>query len=198
MGNRWARETFPTYGMEEIAARYVVPSVMGTSTESIRNEMAALLPRLRRFAASLTGNINDADDLVQDTVERALRALSQWQAGTRLDSWMFRIAQNLWIDQLRARRVRAFAAHDPDAAENVSIDGRREVEARLDLADAVRALSQLPDEQRIAVALVFVDGMSYREAAETLQVPIGTVTSRLARARSALEAHMLGEKKAVG
>src|SRR5271154_5851848 len=105
--------------MEEIAAPHVVVLAMDASIETIRNQMAALLPRLRRFALSLAGNRADADDLVQDTIERALRNLHQWQEGTRLDSWMFRIAQNLWIDQTRARRVRALVAHDPDAAEKI-------------------------------------------------------------------------------
>src|SRR5580692_5446876 len=122
---------------------------MDLSTESIRTQMVALLPRLRRFALSLAGNRADADDLVQDTVERALRNLHQWQQGTRLDSWMFRIAQNLWIDQTRARRVRAIVAHDPDAAASAATDGARDAEARLAFADTVKALAELPDEQRV-------------------------------------------------
>jgi RNA polymerase sigma-70 factor (ECF subfamily) len=177
--------------MEEKAGRPVVTVAMDATTLSIRNQMAALLPRLRRFALSLTGNRADADDLVQDTVERALRSLHQWQQGTRLDSWMFRIAQNLWIDATRARRVRA--AHDPDAAENIAIDGARDAEARLVFAETVRAIAELPEDQRVVVALVLVDGMSYREAADILKVPMGTVTSRLARARMTLAQRVLGE-----
>jgi RNA polymerase sigma-70 factor (ECF subfamily) len=170
----------------------VVKAAMDASTQSIRNQIAALLPRLRRFALGLTGNPADADDLVQDAVERALRSLHQWQQGTRLDSWMFRITQNLWIDAVRARRVRAVVAHDPEAAEKVAVDGAREVEARLTFADTVRALAELPEEQRAVVALVLIDGMSYREAADTLEVPMGTVTSRLARARMALAQRIFG------
>jgi RNA polymerase sigma factor (sigma-70 family) len=170
---------------------------MDASTQSIRNQMAALLPRLRRFALSLTGNGADADDLVQDTVERALRNLHQWQQGTRLDSWMFRIAQNLWIDTTRARRVRAMVTHDPEAAEKVAVDGARDAEARLAFADTVRALGELPEEQRVVVGLVLVDGMSYREAADVLNVPMGTITSRLARARIALAARVFGEPQKV-
>ena len=167
---------------------------MDPTTESIRSEMAALLPRLRRFAISLTANRADADDLVQDTVERALRSLHQWQRGTRLDSWMFRIAQNLWIDQRRARRVREIVVDDPDAAARVAVDGVREVESKLAFADMVRAFAELPEDQRVVTALVLVDGMSYREAADVLGVPIGTVTSRLARARTALAARVFGEE----
>jgi RNA polymerase sigma factor (sigma-70 family) len=183
--------------MEERGGSPVVIVAMDTSTEAVRNQMAALLPRLRRFALSLAGNRADADDLAQDTIERALRNLHQWQQGTRLDSWMFRIAQNLWIDQMRARRVRAVVSHDPDAAEKVATDGARDAEARLAFADTVKALAELPEEQRVVVGLVLVDGMSYREAADVLNVPMGTVTSRLARARTALVARVFGKAEAV-
>ncbi len=166
------------------------------SLETIRNEMVATLPRLRRFALSLSGNAGDADDLVQDTVERALRNLHRWQDGTRLDSWMFRIAQNLWIDNRRAAKVRAGVAGDPGQAEHVAVDGARDAEARLAFAATVAALGDLPDEQRLAVSLVVIEGQSYREAAEALGVPIGTLTSRLARARSALALKVFGTTEA--
>src|SRR5215472_4740876 len=104
---------------------------MTPSLDSLRAEMVALLPRLRRFAVSLTGRAGDADDLVQETVERALRHLHRWEPGTRLDSWMFRIAQNLWIDRCRAERVRTTVAGDPAEAEAVAIDGVADMEARL-------------------------------------------------------------------
>ena len=169
---------------------------MDPSTESIRTDIAALLPRLRRFALSLTANRADADDLVQDTVERALRHLHQWQRGTKLDSWMFRIAQNLWIDQKRARRVREIVVDDPEAAAAAAVDGARDAESKLVFADMVRAFAELPEDQRVVTALVLVDGMSYREAADVLNVPIGTVTSRLARARVALAARVYGEEGA--
>lgn len=178
--------------MEDFGRSPVVAAVMDASVETIRNQMVALLPRLRRFALSLAGNRTDADDLVQDTIERALRRLDQWQEGTRLDSWMFRIAQNLWIDALRARRVRNLVDADPDAAPGASHDGVRDAEAKLTFAATVRAMQDLPDDQRVAVALVLVDGMSYREASDILQVPIGTLTSRLGRARMALAERIYG------
>lgn len=153
--------------------------------------MMALLPRLRRFALALTGRVADADDLVQDTVERALRHLDRWESGTRLDSWMFRIAQNLWIDTLRSRRVR-MGTGDIAEAEQVPFDGARAAESSLLLSETRRALADLPEEQRVVVALVLIDGLSYRGAAEILDVPIGTVTSRLARARETLAARVLG------
>jgi len=150
-----------------------------------------MLPRLRRFAVSLTGNMTDADDLVQDTMERALRNLHRWQADTRLDSWMYKIAQNLWIDTVRARRVRATVPGE--VAEDAAItDGVRTAEARLTFADTCRALAVLPEEQRVVVSLVLIEGLSYRDTADILELPIGTVTSRLARAREALAEKVFG------
>lgn len=164
---------------------------MSASIESIRHQMTALLPRLRRFALSLTGSsAADADDLVQDTVEKALRNLHRWEEGSRLDSWMFRIAQNLWIDAVRSKRVRN--AVPLDEHHGGASDGAHDAETRLVFARTCEALAELPAEQRAVVALVLIDGMAYREAAEILGVPIGTVTSRLARAREALAARVLG------
>lgn len=155
--------------------------------------MVAHLPRLRRFALSLTGNRADADDLVQDTVERALINLHRWERGTRLDSWMFRIAQNLFIDGTRTKkRRRAVVSESLEAAGNVSVDGVRAAESKIAFTDLCRALGELPQEQRSAVALVLIDGMSYRDAAEVLGVPIGTLTSRLSRARETLAERVLG------
>jgi RNA polymerase sigma factor (sigma-70 family) len=166
---------------------------MDAPLETVRAELVALLPRLRRFALSLTGTASDADDLVQDAVERGLRNLHRWQPGTRLDSWMFRLTQNLWIDTVRARRIRAATPLDADEAQHVAADGARAMDAHLTLAETSRALAKLPEEQRVAVALVLVEGMSYRDAAEVLGVPIGTLTSRLYRARAALAEALLGE-----
>jgi RNA polymerase sigma-70 factor (ECF subfamily) len=168
---------------------------MGEALDRNRAEMLALLPRLRRFAMALTGQATEADDLLQDTIERALRSLDQFIPGTRMDSWMFRIAQNLWIDRLRSRRARGQSV-ELEAAEEVSVDGRRAAEARLMVTDTARAMAALPDDQRAAVALVLIDGLSYREAADVLQVPVGTLTSRLARAREALAAQVLGRATA--
>lgn len=157
------------------------------SPDTIRAQMVQLLPRLRRFAIALAGSQADGDDLVQDTVERALKNLHTWEPGTRLDSWMFRIAKNRFIDIRRtAKRVRSVAIDAPQEAAAVAEDGARTVEARLELRDVTIALAALPDEQREAVALVLVDGMSYRDASDFLAIPIGTLTSRIARAREAL------------
>lgn len=142
----------------------------------------ALLPRLRRFAYGLTGSRDEADDLVQSACERALSRLHQWRPGTRLDSWMYRILQTVWIDRLRSRRTRIEA--EPELLRRLAGgDAQRELEARLDLARVRRLIAALPDEQRLVLVLVTVEGFSYKDAAETLGIPIGTVMSRLARAR---------------
>ena len=160
---------------------------MEVFTDTIRTQMVQLLPRLRRFAVALTGSRADGDDLVQDTVERALKNLHHWEPGTRLDSWMFRIARNRFIDICRSARHGAMVVmHAPDEAATVHTDGVRAMESHLALQDVARALLALPQEQREALALVVIDGLSYREASDILDVPIGTLTSRLARAREAL------------
>jgi RNA polymerase sigma-70 factor (ECF subfamily) len=154
--------------------------------DAVLEEMVALLPRLRRFARGLTGSLADADDLVQTACLRALDRIGQWRPGTRLDSWMFRILQNLWIDQLRERRGREVAMDPVDLAERSVGDAAREQEARIALGEVRREVAKLPPEQRAVLMLVSVEGVSYKEAAEILEIPIGTVMSRLARARLAL------------
>ena len=166
---------------------------MDASRDTILADMVANLPRLRRFALSVTGNRTDADDLVQDTVERALRHLNQWQSGTRLDSWMFRIAQNIFIDARRAARRKGRVLVDSGGAlPEAGIDGVRAAEAHVTWTETCLALATLPEDQRSAVALVLIDGMSYRDASEVLGIPIGTLTSRLARARDALTIRIFG------
>jgi RNA polymerase sigma-70 factor (ECF subfamily) len=153
------------------------------------DQLIAVLPRLRRFARGLTGSIVEADDLVQAACERALARQHQFQPGTRFDSWMFRIVQTIWIDQIRARDVRKEEGEAED--ERLGSDEPvRRVEARLALAEVRRAVSRLPVDQRAALLLVTVEGLSYKEAAEVAQVPVGTIMSRLARARIALQAQL--------
>jgi len=149
------------------------------------DQLIAVLPRLRRFARGLSGSFVDADDLVQAACERALSRQHQFQEGTRFDSWMFRIVQTIWIDQVRSRDVRK---EEGDIAEDRlgSDEPARRVEARLALNEVRRALDYLPPDQRAALLLVTVEGLSYKEAAEAVQVPVGTIMSRLSRARIAL------------
>lgn len=164
---------------------------MSTSeSENPRDAIATLLPRLRRFARTVTRHREDADDLVQVAVERALRRLDQWQPGTRLDSWMFRIMQNAWIDEVRSRSRRDEVPVDDDLAE--TIGGADETGRHIARLAVQAAMARLPEDQRIAVGLVLVEGLPYKEAAQVLGIPIGTLTSRLARGREALQA-LLGE-----
>jgi RNA polymerase sigma-70 factor (ECF subfamily) len=164
---------------------------------SISDQLIAVLPRLRRFARGLTGSAAEADDLVQAACERALTRAHQFQEGTRFDSWMFRIAQTIWIDQLRSRNTRKEVVED-EALHVGSDEPSRRVEARLALQEVRAALAQIPAEQRMALLLVTVDGMSYKQAAEVANVPVGTIMSRLARARVALQAKLEESKLDLG
>lgn len=159
----------------------------------LQREIVDLLPRLRRLARALARDVADADDLVQATVERALVHQGQWRPGTRLDSWMFRIMKNAWIDETRARRRRNVVLAPEEQGESVGHDGAAAMQARLEAGDVERAMARLPDEQRLAVALVLVEGLSYKDAAEVLEVPQGTLTSRLVRGRMALVAELEGQ-----
>ncbi|MDL2357989.1 MAG: RNA polymerase sigma factor [Pseudomonadota bacterium] len=157
---------------------------MTNSADPLPTQIAALLPRLRRFARTITYHREDADDLVQLGVERALGRAGQFEAGTRLDSWLFRIIKNAWIDEVRSRirRERVFA---PEAAGEHVGDGS--AEAQQQRLAIQKAISLLSDDHRIVIGLVLVDGLPYQEAADLLDIPVGTLTSRLVRARAALQ-----------
>ena len=157
-----------------------------TPDRQFRADLVALVPRLRRFAYSLTGSMPDADDLVQAACERALKSADQFQPGTRMEGWLFRIVQNLWLDQRRRARVRGTAVDPEDAGLSDHGRGASLPEDRLMLARTRAAMDTLPEAQRAVLALVAIEGQSYRDAAETLGVPVGTVMSRLARARETL------------
>jgi RNA polymerase sigma factor (sigma-70 family) len=175
---------------KKIHASSVVPVSMPDKLSELRQEIAALLPRLRRFGRTLAHSREDADDLVQVAIEKALTRTDQWTPGTRLDSWMFRIMQNAWIDELRARERRGQTFLPEEEGEHVG-DGAA-TGSQLDAILVRKAVAKLSDEHRTIVGLVLVEGLSYQEAAETLGLPVGTVTSRLARAREALQ-ELLGE-----
>jgi len=150
----------------------------------LATDLAALLPRLRRFARSITFHREDADDLVQVAMERALGRSEQFTEGTRLDSWMFRIVKNAWIDEVRSRVRRGQVFAPEEEGEQVGDDSAEAHQQRLAVQ---KAMSLLSEEHRLVVGLVLVDGLSYKDAAEALEIPIGTLTSRLARARDALQ-----------
>lgn len=157
--------------------------------DAFETALIRILPRLRRFAHGLTRDAADADDLTQRAAERALKSRAQWQPGTNFDAWAYRILRNLWIDTARSRQRRDKVIAPAEDAEAVGAPG--DAEAAAERLFLMRAMDRLPDEQREAVALVMIEGLSYAEAAEVLEVPAGTLTSRLVRGRQAL-AKMLG------
>lgn len=158
--------------------------VVGRVDRGFRQSIVALLPRLRAFARSLARDPSDADDLVQQTCEKALAARPD--VGPGLDRWMFRVLRNQFIDTYRRRRP-TVAVDDPMIADTLmGSDGRRVGDARLELRDVQAVIAELPEEQRSVLVLVCVDGLSYREVAEVMEIPIGTVMSRLSRARLAI------------
>lgn len=161
--------------------------------DEIRDQLLAFLPRLRRFAYALTGSLDRGDDLVQDTIERVLLHWRRFEPGTRFDSWVFKIAQNHWFNQRRSSAVKR-EVYDMDAAADVAgSDGREITEGRLMLRAVHKGLDALPPDQRMVITLVCVEGLSYKDAAGVLEVPIGTVMSRLARARQSLHASLTTE-----
>jgi RNA polymerase sigma-70 factor, ECF subfamily len=154
--------------------------------EKIGKQLVAFLPNLRRFAISLCRSRDVADDLVQAACERALANAGRFEAGTRFDAWMFRILRNLWIDNIRKQSA-AGPQEDIDQRHDiVGVTGERVVEASITLKRVAQAITELPDDQREVTLLVCVEDLSYREAADVLGIPIGTVMSRLARARKNL------------
>jgi RNA polymerase sigma factor (sigma-70 family) len=163
-----------------------------TSPLPFDSELAAVWPRLRRFAYALARDSADADDLAQMTAEKAFKSFDQFHTGTRFDSWIFRICRTVWIDTIRSRSRRGAHEAPPEAAESLGHDPTAATEAAIDLGKAMAAMQRLPEEQREVVALILIDGFGYREASEILEQPIGTISSRLVRGRQALVA-MLGE-----
>jgi RNA polymerase sigma-70 factor (ECF subfamily) len=158
--------------------------------DEFRQGIVTLLPRLRRFARALTRDAADSDDLVQATIEKCLLKRSQWQDGTRLDSWLYRIMRNLWIDETRLRARRRTGSGTEAEAAAIPDPRIAAPETRLQALSVEAAVAELPSEQREVVALVLVDGLAYRDAAAVLGIPIGTLTSRLSRARAALAARL--------
>jgi RNA polymerase sigma-70 factor, ECF subfamily len=151
-------------------------------------ELIRLLPRLRSFALGLTGSAHEADDLVQAGCERALRAWEQWTPGTRLDSWVFRIMRNHWIDAIRKRKSEGNPRSLDDVANVKGDDGRQVAETAMTMEAVQGAIAELPEDQRRVLLLVCAEERSYQDTADALGIPIGTVMSRLARARGRLAA----------
>jgi RNA polymerase sigma-70 factor, ECF subfamily len=165
--------------------------VVAIKTEDLSTALPALLPRLWRFALRLAVNRHDAEDLVQRTCVRALERPHQLQPGTSLLSWLFSIAHTVWLNELRARQIRARASMQWSDELNDTLADAAALTPEMDAMhrQVLAAVEQLPDAQRAVMLLVAVEGLSYREAAEALDVPIGTVMSRLARARLTIGRH---------
>ncbi|QLF69784.1 RNA polymerase sigma factor [Peteryoungia desertarenae] len=159
---------------------------MDEPVEIVGKRLVAFLPNLRRFAISLCRARDVADDLVQQTCERALAGAHGFDPDTRFDAWVFKILRNLWLDQLRRRNTAGPMVDLDDVPDLAVPSGEAESDARLALARVEAALQSLAPDQREVLVLVCIEELSYRDAAEVLEIPIGTVMSRLARARKAL------------
>lgn len=153
--------------------------------QAVMEGLAALLPRLWRYGLLLSGNRDTAEELVQATCVRALERSAQFSPGTRLDRWLIAILHSIWLNEVRARKVRQGQGL-VDAETALVFDGIRGIETNILASQVLTQVQGLPEVQREAVYLVYVEGLSYREAAEALGVPIGTIMSRLAGARARL------------
>jgi RNA polymerase sigma-70 factor (ECF subfamily) len=156
---------------------------------AVKEQLLSILPKMQRFARTLTGSRDDADDLVQQACERFLRKPESSNSVTCLESWMYRVIHNAWIDEKRSMRTKI---SDPlEAGLDVAGEnGEHVVGIRSTLARVRLEMARLPAEQRAALMLVCVDGLSYQDAAGILSIPVGTLMSRLSRARLALAASL--------
>jgi RNA polymerase sigma-70 factor (ECF subfamily) len=151
--------------------------------DTLRDQMLAAVPKLRAFAISLTGNRDRADDLVQDTLVRAWANIDKFERGTNLEAWLFTILRNRFHSEYRSRRREVEDANGSYAAR---LSTRPAQQAHLDYEDFLTALAKVPPDQREALLLVGAQGMSYEEAAQVTGVALGTIKSRVNRARSRL------------
>ena len=158
---------------------------MDSPSQEFRNTLAELLPRLWRFAVMLTRDRDRADDLLQSACERALSRHHQFRPGTRMDSWLYSIVHSIWKNDIRRDSTRRdILARMPE--DSAAVDGERVATGKIFLSEVLSVMETLPEQQASAMLLVYVDGLSYDEAANVLDVPVGTIMSRLARARLAL------------
>ncbi len=157
---------------------------MEASKDNQRAQILEALPHVRRFSISIAGNQADGDDLLQMTVERVL--VKGAPKDVDMKKWMFRVCKNIWIDEIRSRQVRQKASLGQDITIHDRPEGEQEIMDKLKLKKVKSAMNALPDDQRAVLALVAIEGCSYKETSEILDTPIGTVMSRMARARKNL------------
>ena len=159
-------------------------------------DFASIIPTITRYARGLTRSSADADDLVQMTCERALTEADQWEPGTRLDGWACQIMHTMWQNEVRARhtRVRHLSAYGADR-QGLQHDGERDAQATVDLHSIARGLSSLSDGDQQLMTLVCLEGRTYREAAAQMNIPIGTVMSRLSRLRDRLTSNFVTSQR---
>ena len=154
---------------------------------AVRDGLPACFPRLWRFCASLTGRADKADDLAQMTCLRAIEKAQQFQPGTHLDRWLFVMARRIWLNELRSAAIRKTGSlsDQPDMG-----DEKPGTETNIFAREVFARMNALPEAQRVTALLVFVEGYKYSETAEILEIPIGTVMSRVAAARRTLTEQM--------
>ncbi|NEJ71522.1 sigma-70 family RNA polymerase sigma factor [Rhizobium phaseoli] len=188
-----APTSFPAYSRArmESPVRPAVPKNAGSaeaaiaSEADIRSGLTENLARLWRYGLVLSHQRDVADDLVQATCVRALERADQFVPGTRLDRWLFSILHSIWLNEIRSRRVRQGQGF-VDARETLTFDGAHATEMQVMAGQVLKRVNALPEAQRTVVFLAYVEGLSYREVASILDIPIGTVMSRLAAARAKL------------
>ncbi|WP_299502403.1 RNA polymerase sigma factor [uncultured Roseobacter sp.] len=161
----------------------------------MREGLPDAYPALWRFCISLTGRKDWAEEVAQMTCLRAIEKADGFEPGTHLDHWLMRIAHRLWLNELRARKVRTAGGLVPVEEQDLADQKNNSAEANIFVSEVFSQISALPDAQRHAVTLVYVEGMSYREAADIMEIPIGTVMSRLAAARKTLNTKMPDEQR---
>ncbi|WP_043744530.1 sigma-70 family RNA polymerase sigma factor [Paramagnetospirillum magneticum] len=162
---------------------------------TVESQIEAEIPGLRRYARALSGDVTQADDLVQDCLERALSRLALWRRDSNLRAWLFTILRHVWIDELRRRKVRPEHGGMDDAMDSAAAAPSQM--DRLAVRDLVAALALLAPEQRETVLLVGLEGLTYAEVAGVTGVPVGTVMSRLKRGRDRLALLMHGGEAAL-
>lgn len=156
------------------------------STTFTEAELNNVLPALNRFALSLTKNEDRAHDLVQDSVERALRKAEYFEAGSNLRSWMFTLCKRLFLNDIRKQKSRGVTVEIDDAPQaRLSSDASQHMS--VECSEMIECFERLPMRDKVVLSLIVIEGMKYEEAAEVLDVPVGTIRSRLSRARTRLK-----------